>query len=86
MKSYNETVNCMNLFLKERNVCSSSVVSHKKCYNQFLLFMQERKLQWNPQSVSEWMTMIKNEKNRQLCSTWNQYMHQLRECSGILNL
>lgn len=41
--------------------------------------MQELKLQWNPQSVSEWIARIKNEKNRQLCSTWNQYMHQLSE-------
>lgn len=79
MKSYDETVNCMMLFLKERNVCLSSVASHQKCYNEFRLFMQERKLQWNPQSVSEWIIKIKNEKNRQLCSIWNQYIHQLRE-------
>ncbi|MGN6712768.1 tyrosine-type recombinase/integrase [Anaerocolumna jejuensis] len=79
MKSYDETVNCMMLFLNERKVCSSSVLSHKKCYAEFLLFMQEWKLQWNPQAISEWIAMVRNEKDRQLGSIWNQYMYQLYE-------
>lgn len=79
IKSYDETVNGMVLFLKDRNVCSSSVTSHKKCYNEFMLFMQAQKLQWNPYTISQWITRIRTVKDRQLCSIWNQYMQQLEE-------
>lgn len=79
MKSYDKTVNCMILFLKERKVCSSSIKSHQKCYYEFRLFMQGKKRQWSSLVVSEWISKIRTEKERQLCSIWNQYMYQLEE-------
>ena len=41
MKSYDETVADMLCFLRSKNVCLSSINSHRNCYQRFKRFMHE---------------------------------------------
>ena len=53
MKSYDETVDDMMRFLKSKDVCSSSINSHRSCYQKFQHFMHEHGKQWEPDAVSD---------------------------------
>lgn len=79
MKSYDETVDDMMRFLKSKDVCSSSINSHRNCYQQFQQFMLEHGKQWEPTAVSEWIFQIKEKGTTSLYSIWNIYMQQLEE-------
>ena len=79
MRSYDETVTAMMLFLKSKGVCSSSINSHRNCYHKFRQFMHERGKQWKPPVVSEWISEIKQKESVPLYSIWNLYMQQLEE-------
>ena len=79
MRSYDETVTAMMLFLKSKGVCSSSINSHRNCYHKFRQFMHERGKQWKPSVVSEWISEIKQKESVPLYSIWNLYMQQLEE-------
>lgn len=79
MRSYDETVTDMMRFLKSKNICSSSINSHRNCYQQFQLFMHEHKNQWESTVVSEWISELKQKETSQLCCIWNLYMRQLEE-------
>ena len=79
MKSYDETVNTMMCFLKSKDVCSSSINSHRNCYQQFQQFMHEHEKQWEPAVVSEWISELKQKEACSLYSIWNLYMQQLEE-------
>ena len=79
MRSYDETVTAMMLFLKSKEVCSSSISSHRNCYHKFRQFMHERGEQWEPSVVSEWISEIKQKESVPLYSIWNLYMQQLEE-------
>ena len=52
MKSYDEAVDDMLCFLKSKDVCLSSINSHRDCYQRFELFMHEHEKQWEPTVVS----------------------------------
>ena len=79
MRSYDETVTAMMLFLKSKEVCSSSINSHRSCYHKFRQFMHERGEQGVPSVVSEWISEIKQKESVPLYSIWNLYMQQLEE-------
>ena len=79
MKSYDETVDDMMLFLKSKDVCSSSINAHRSCYQQFQQFMHEHGKQWEPVAVSEWIFELKQKETTSLYSIWNLYMQQLDE-------
>ena len=86
MKSYDETVNDMMRFLKSKDVCSSSINSHRSCYQQFQQFMHEHGKQWEPDAVYEWISELKQKESTSLYSIWNLYMQQLEElkCTGTV--
>ncbi|MCR5452762.1 MAG: tyrosine-type recombinase/integrase [Lachnospiraceae bacterium] len=79
MKSYDETVDDMMLFLKNKDVCLSSINSHRSCYKQFQQFMHEHGKQWKTAVVSDWISELKQKEPASLYSIWNQYMQQLEE-------
>ena len=79
MKSYDATVDDMMRFLKSKNVCSSSINSHRNCYLQFQQFMHEHGKQWEPAAVSDWISELKQKETTSLYSIWNLYMQQLDE-------
>ena len=79
MKSYDETVDKMLHFLEDRDVCLSSINSHRSCYQQFKLFMHEHGKQWEATAVSEWISELKQKESTSLYSIWNIYMQQLNE-------
>jgi site-specific recombinase XerD len=79
MKSYDETVDDMMRFLKSKDVCSSSINSHKSCYRQFRQFMHKHGKQWKPDAVSDWISELKQKETASLYNIWIQYMHQLEE-------
>lgn len=79
MKSYDEVVTNMICFLKNRNICQSSINSHKDCYRSFQRFIQKNSCQWEQSAVSSWITELRKTNTRQLCTVWNQYMRQLDE-------
>ncbi len=86
MKSYDETVADMMRFLKTKDVCLSSINSHRECYRQFQLFMHEHEKQWESTVVFEWISELRQKKIPSLYSIWNQYMQQLEElrCTGTV--
>ena len=73
MKSYDETVDDMMRFLKSKAVCSSSINSHRSCYQQFQQFMYEHGKQWEPAAVSDWISELKQKETSSLYSIWNLY-------------
>lgn len=79
MRSYDVTVANMMRFLKSKNICSSSINSHRNCYQQFQLYMREHGKQWEAAIVSEWISELKQKETRQLCRVWHLYMLQLEE-------
>ena len=79
MKSYDETVDDMMRFLKSKDVCSSSINSHRSCYQQFQQFMHEHGKQWEPATVYDWISELKQKESTSLYSIWNLYMQQLEE-------
>ncbi len=86
MKTYDETVVDMICFLRCKGVCLSSINSHKKCYQQFRLFMCEKGRQWNRAAVSDWIAELRQKECSQLYTIWNLYMQQLSElrCSAAV--
>ena len=82
MKSYDETVADMLCFLKNKDVCLSSINSHRDCYQQFKVFMQEHEKKWEPAVVSEWITELRQTETSSLYCIWNLYMQQLEELSS----
>lgn len=82
MKSYDETVADMLCFLKSRDVCLSSINSHRDCYQQFSLFMHEHEKKWEPAVVSEWITQLRQTETSSLYCIWDLYMKQLEELSA----
>ena len=79
MRSYDVTVIDMMRFLKSKDICSSSINSHRNCYQHFQLYMHEHGKQWETAVVSEWISELKQKKARQLCRVWHLYMLQLEE-------
>ena len=86
MKSYDATVDDMMRFLKSKNVCSSSINSHRNCYLQFQQFMHEHGKQWEPAAVSDWISELKQKETTSLYSIWNLYMQQLDELNSTGNV
>ena len=86
MKSYDETVTDMMRFLKSKDVCTSSINSHRSCYQQFHQFMHEQGKQWEPAAVYDWISELKQKESSSLYSIWNLYMQQLEElkCTGTV--
>ena len=86
MKSYEETVDNMMRFLKRKDVCKSSINSHRSCYQQFQQFMHEHGKKWQPATVSEWISELKQKESSSLYNIWNLYMQQLEElkCTGTV--
>lgn len=79
MKSYDETVDDMIRFLKSKDVCTSSINSHRSCYQQFQQFMHEHGKQWAPATVYDWISELKQKESTSLYNIWYQYMQQLEE-------
>ena len=86
MKSYDNTVNNMIRFLKSKDVCTSSINSHINCYQRFEQFMHEHGKQWEPATVNEWISELKQKESTSLYSIWYLYMKQLEElkCTGTI--
>ena len=82
MKSYDETVADMLCFLKSKDVCLSSISSHRDCYQQFSLFMQEHEKMWEPAVVPEWIAQLRQIETSSLYCIWDLYMKQLEELSS----
>ena len=79
MKSYDETVADMLCFLKSRDVCLSSINSHRDCYQRFKLFMYEHEKEWEPAVASDWISELRQTETSSLYCIWNLYMQQLEE-------
>ena len=86
MKSYDETVADMLCFLRSKDVCLSSIYSHRDCYQRFKLFMQEHEKMWEPAVVSEWIAELRQNETSSLYCIWDLYMRQLEElsCTGTV--
>lgn len=60
MKSYETTVTGMIEFLKVKEVCRSSINSHRDCYDQFSTFLQAQALDWDSDTVEQWLVGLKD--------------------------
>lgn len=81
MKTYQTDVTGMIEFLKLKEVCRSSIKSHRDCYDQFNTFLQVRKLNWSKSAVEQWLAELKNSVSASRYCVWSQYMWQLEEFS-----
>lgn len=80
MKPYEEAVNNMMQLLLEREVCLWSRNSHKKCYEEFGIFLLENDLTYSKDNVFNWMeNAIKLHNSRQEYAVRWIYMAQLSE-------
>lgn len=77
--NYNETVNKVMAFLKEKGVCSSSLKSHRDCYESLGLYMKQRNESYSEAIRENWFAEIKNELPCQRYTVWVQYVYQLVE-------
>lgn len=66
MKSYDETVADMLCFLKSKNVCLSSINSHRDCYQRFKRFMHEHEKEWEPAVVSDFISELRQTETSSL--------------------
>ena len=82
MKSYDETVADMLCFLKSRDVCLSSINSHRDCYQRFKLYMHEHEKGWEPAVVSDWIAQLRQTETSSLYCIWDLYLQQLEELSS----
>lgn len=70
----------MMQLLTERKVCSWSKKSHKKCYEEFRVFLEENHIEYNNANVNIWLEdIIKAHRTRQEYSVRWRYLEQLRE-------
>lgn len=76
---YQNTVDKVIAFLKEKGVCRSSQKSHKDCYKSLGDFMAERNETYSISVRDSWLESIRAELPRQRCSVWEQYVLQLEE-------
>lgn len=79
MKSYETTVTGMIEFLKVKEVCRSSINSHRDCYDQFSTFLQAQALDWDSDTVEQWLVGLKDSVHASRYCVWSQYMWQLQE-------
>lgn len=76
---YQETVNRVMIFLKEKKVCSSSLKSHRECYAAFAEYLQTTGQKYNEAVRETWFSQMNARYSSQRCVFWEQYIFQLEE-------
>ncbi len=79
---YQETVNRVMSFLKEKEVCSSSRKSHWECYAAFGEYLQTTGQQYSETIRDEWFSVMKTRYSSNKCVFWEQYIFQLEEMAS----
>ena len=77
MNQYNIIVQQLLAYLTKRKQCSSSWLSHKKCYEKFGQYLEENNLYLSQEAADQWIASIQGKYNRQKCYFWRQYISQL---------
>ena len=79
---YQETVNRVMCFLKEKRVCSSSRKSHWECYVALGEYLQTTRQQFNEAVREAWFSVMKTRYSSNKCVFWEQYVFQLEEMAS----
>lgn len=84
---YQETVNRVMCFLKEKGVCSSSRKSHQECYAALGEYLQTTGQQYDETLRDAWFSEMQNRYSSPKCVSWEQYVFQLEEmeATGIIS-
>lgn len=84
---YQETVNRVMSFLKEKGVCSSSRKSHQECYAALGEYLQTTGEQYNETVRDAWFSVMKTRYSSNKCVFWEQYIFQFEEMAstGIIS-
>ena len=80
--TYDKAVTKMIQYLKQKEVCSSSIKSHIDCYERYKAYFLKEDSQWSDESVSSWLLTIKGTVNGALYYTSCNYIWQLSELSS----
>ena len=83
---YQETVNRVMCFLKEKRVCSSSRKSHWECYVALGEYLQTTGQQFNEAVREAWFSVMKTRYPSSKCVFWEQYVFQLEEMDATGNI
>ena len=76
---YKKTVENVMTLLKEKEVCSSSLKSHKECYQSLEDFLSKENAAFSSQMRDRWLDFVKDEGPPQKYAVWIQYLIQLEE-------
>lgn len=79
MKNYEHYVQNTIDLLKNKQICTHSINSHKICYQKFREFSLEKELIYNQKNVNYWLDYVRITENRQTCYAYRNYMEQLVE-------
>ena len=79
---FQETVNRVMNFLKEKGVCSSSRKSHQACYTVLGEYLQTTGQQYNETVRDAWFSVMKTRFSSNKCVFWEQYIFQLEEMAS----
>ena len=79
---YQETVNRVMCFLKEKRMCSSSRKSHWECYVALGEYLQTTGQQFNEAVREAWFSVMKTRYPSSKCVFWEQYVFQLEEMAS----
>jgi len=77
--NYDETVEKVMTFLKERKVCSSSRKSHRECYDSLKFFMLQEKKVYSSDVRESWFAYLQATVPKQRYDIWIKYAYQLEE-------
>lgn len=76
---YKKTVENVMTLLKEKEVCSNSLKSHKECYQSLEDFLLKENAAFSSQMRDRWLDFVKDEGPPQKYAVWIQYLIQLEE-------
>ena len=76
---YKKTVENVMTLLKEKEVCSNSLKSHKECYQSLEDFLSKENAAFSSQMRDRWLDFVKDEGPPQKYAVWIQYLIQLEE-------
>ena len=79
---YQETVNRVMSFLKEKEVCSSSRKSHQECYAALGEYLQTIGQQYDEAVREAWFSQMETRYSISRCVFWEQYVFQLEEMAS----
>ena len=77
--NYDETVEKVMIFLKERKVCSNSRKSHRECYDSLKLFMLQENKVYSSDVREAWFAYLQAAVPKQRYDIWIKYAYQLEE-------